>query len=250
MSSICSPHIFGSCALSKVALQRELFKMPRRTEDAAFAKPVEPEECLELDDHEEEVEEEEVEYEEIEEEVEEEVEDEDILEEVEESEEEEEEEEDPEEREIDDSGSKLEVVPQQVDAEDGNDKEKHAELLALPPHGSEVYIGGLSSSACSEDVKKLCEPVGEVAEVSTPTFLGLMCFSCSAYSPFFSALHILLFFLQVRIMQGKDYAFVTFRTKDLALKAIKKLNNSTFKVCFPLILHIDYHVLMSMNLNS
>jgi heterogeneous nuclear ribonucleoprotein R len=170
--------------------------MPRRTEDAAFAKPVEPEECLELDDHEEEVEEEEVEYEEIEEEVEEEVEDEDILEEVEESEEEEEEEEDPEEREIDDSGSKLEVVPQQVDAKDGNDKEKHAELLALPPHGSEVYIGGLSSSAFSEDVKKLCEPVGEVVEVSTAYFFRvnvffLQCifsfFFCTTYSPFLSA---------------------------------------------------------------
>uniref|UniRef100_A0ACD6A0Y0 Uncharacterized protein n=3 Tax=Avena sativa TaxID=4498 RepID=A0ACD6A0Y0_AVESA len=170
--------------------------MPRRTEDAAFAKPVEPEECLEFDDHEEEIEEEEIEYEEIEEEVEEveEVEeDEDILEEVEESSEEEEE--DPEEREVDDSDSKLEVVPQQDDAKDGIDKEKHAELLALPPHGSEVYVGSISSGASSEDLKKLCESVGEVAEV--------------------------------KIMKG--YALVTFRTNDLALKAIKKLNNATFE---------------------
>lgn len=175
--------------------------MPRRAEDAAFAKPVEPEECLEFDDHEEEVEEEEIEYEEIEEEVEEEVEeDEDILEEVEESEEEDEEE-DPEEREVDDSDSKLEVVPQQDDAKDGIDRDKHAELLALPPHGSEVYVGGISSGTSSEDLKKLCETVGEVAEV--------------------------------KIMQGKTdnrgYAFVTFRTNDLASKAIKKLNNATFK---------------------
>jgi hypothetical protein len=40
------------------------------------------------------------------------------------------------------------------------------------------------------------------------------------------------------MMQGKpgkmDNAFVTFRTKNLALKAIEKLDNSTFKVCFPL----------------
>ena len=145
--------------------------MPRRTEDAAFAKPVEPEECLEFDDHEEEIEEEEIEYEEIEEEVEEEVEEEDILEEVEESEEEEE---DPEEREylheVDarhDGSSKLEGAPQKDDTEDGKDKEKHAELLALPPHGSEVCVGGSSSDASSEDLKKLCEPVGEVVEVST-----------------------------------------------------------------------------------
>jgi heterogeneous nuclear ribonucleoprotein R len=164
--------------------------MPRRTEDAAFRNQVEPEECLEFDDHEEEVEEEEVEYEEIEEEVEEveeEVEeDEDILEEVEESEEEE----DPEEREVDDSDSKLEVVHQQVEAEDGNDREKHAELLSLPPHGSEVYVGGISTGASSEDLKKLCEPVGEVVEVSTPTFLRLtfLCvFSALTCSPFLYA---------------------------------------------------------------
>lgn len=179
--------------------------MPRRTEDA---EPAEPKECLEFDNNEEEeVEEEEIEYEEIEEEVEEEVEeDEDISEEVEEVEEEEEE--DPEEREVldnidasHDSDSKSEGVPQQDGAKDGNDKEKHAELLALPPHGSEVYVGGISSDASSEDLKKLCEPVGEVVEV--------------------------------RIMLGKKdsrgYAFVTFRTNDLALKAIEKLNNATFK---------------------
>lgn len=30
--------------------------------------------------------------------------------------------------------------------------------------------------------------------------------------------------------EGKGYAFVTFRTKDLASKAIEKLNNSDLKV--------------------
>lgn len=181
--------------------------MPRRTEDAAFAKPAEPEECLKFDDHEEDVEEEEVEYEEIEEEVEvDDDEEEDILEEVEEVDEEEEE--DPEEREVSDevddrqdSDSKLEVVPQQDAPKDGKDKDKHAELLGLPPHGSEVYLGGISNDATSEDLKELCEPVGEVVEV--------------------------------RIMPGKreskGYAFITFKTKDLALKAIEKLSNKTFK---------------------
>jgi hypothetical protein len=37
-------------------------------------------------------------------------------------------------------------------------------------------------------------------------------------------------------MQGKGdnrlYAFVNFRTKELALKAIQKLNNKDLKVCF------------------
>jgi heterogeneous nuclear ribonucleoprotein R len=33
---------------------------------------------------------------------------------------------------------------------------------------------------------------------------------------------------------GKLYAFVNFRTKELALKAIQKLNNKDLKVCFRL----------------
>ena len=47
---------------------------------------------------------------------------------------------------------------------------------------------------------------------------------------------------QVRIMKGKDssenkgYAFVTFRSKDLATKAIKDLNNTEFKVFLSLFL--------------
>jgi hypothetical protein len=121
--------------------------MPRDTENAASTNavdPVEPEECLKFDDDEEE---EEVEYEEIEEEVEE-------YEEVEEVEEEE----DPEETEP-------------VHESDEDEKKKHAELLALPPHGSEVYIGGITGGVSSENLKKLCESVGEVVEVSTANFL-------------------------------------------------------------------------------
>ncbi|GJM88062.1 hypothetical protein PR202_ga04084 [Eleusine coracana subsp. coracana] len=153
--------------------------MPRNTENAASTnsdEPVEPEERLEFDDDEVD-EEEEVEYEEIEEEVEE----------YEEVEEVDDEEEDPEETEL-------------VHEVDKDEKKKHAELLALPPHGSEVYIGGISSGVSSEDLKKLCESVGEVVEVR---------------------------------MRGQGnnrlYAFVNFRTKDLALKAIQKLNNKDLK---------------------
>ncbi|KAL6642214.1 hypothetical protein ACP70R_020395 [Stipagrostis hirtigluma subsp. patula] len=165
--------------------------MPRRTENVAATKSIElaeQEDRLELDDHDEEDEEEEVEYEEIEEEVEE-------YEEVEEVEEEEEEdEEDPEESEV------VHEVDQKDCMNDEDEKEKHAELLALPPHGSEVYVGGISSDVSSEDLKKLCESVGEVVEVR---------------------------------MRGKGdsrvYAFVNFRTKDLALRAIQKLNNRDLK---------------------
>uniref|UniRef100_A0A0E0MJE7 RRM domain-containing protein n=1 Tax=Oryza punctata TaxID=4537 RepID=A0A0E0MJE7_ORYPU len=172
--------------------------MPRRTDNAASASSVEPdksEECLEFDDDEEEVEEEEIEYEEIEEEIEEEEEeeeeveeDEDVVEEVEE---------------VDEESDETEGVSKTkgVHQKDVTEKGKHAELLALPPHGSEVYVGGISSDVSSEDLKKLCEPVGEVVEV--------------------------------RMMRGKDdsrgYAFVNFRTKGLALKAVKELNNAKLK---------------------
>uniref|UniRef100_A0A0E0R3Y1 RRM domain-containing protein n=1 Tax=Oryza rufipogon TaxID=4529 RepID=A0A0E0R3Y1_ORYRU len=188
--------------LPKLPRNFELFKMPRRTDNAASANSVEPdksEECLEFDDEEEEVEEEEIEYEEIEEEIEEEEEveeDEDVVEEVEEVDEEEDEEEDEESDETE-GVSKTKGVHQK----DVTEKGKHAELLALPPHGSEVYVGGISSDVSSEDLKRLCEPVGEVVEV--------------------------------RMMRGKDdsrgYAFVNFRTKGLALKVVKELNNAKLK---------------------
>ena len=45
------------------------------------------------------------------------------------------------------------------------DKEKHAELLALPPHGSEVFIGGLPKDVIEDELRDLCEPIGEIFEV-------------------------------------------------------------------------------------
>lgn len=166
--------------------------MPRRTDNAASANSVEPEkseECLEFDDdEEEEVEEEEIEYEEIEEEIEEEEEveeDEDVVEEVEEVDEEEDEEEEEESDETE-GVSKTKGVHQK----DVTEKGKHAELLALPPHGSEVYVGGISSDVSSEDLKRLCEPVGEVVEVSTAYIVHFM-FPCGLFC---SELHILPFY--------------------------------------------------------
>ncbi|KAK1263197.1 Polyadenylate-binding protein 5 [Acorus gramineus] len=86
---------------------------------------------------------------------------------------------------------------------DEDDKEKRAELLALPPHGSEVYVGGIPHDATEEELTRFCESVGAVTEV--------------------------------RVMKGKDssenkgYAFVTFKTKELASKAIEDLNGTEFK---------------------
>ncbi|KAJ4724825.1 Heterogeneous nuclear ribonucleoprotein like [Melia azedarach] len=179
--------------------------MSRATGNASAAaelvepeKPVESDEKVDFDENNdpEETMEEEYEYEEVEEEEEEEV----IEEEVEEVLEEEEEEE---------TGNATDVDAQKstgsddMRIEDEDEKKKHAELLALPPHGSEVYIGGIPHDASEDDLRGFCESVGEVTEV--------------------------------RIMKSKDssenkgFAFVTFRDVELASKAIEELNNTEFK---------------------
>lgn len=84
-----------------------------------------------------------------------------------------------------------------------DDKEKHEELLDLPTHGSEIFIGGLSRDISEEDLRELCEPFGEIFEI--------------------------------RVMKNRDtgenkgFAFVAFRTKDVAQKAIEELHNKDFK---------------------
>ncbi|KAG7560616.1 RNA-binding domain superfamily [Arabidopsis thaliana x Arabidopsis arenosa] len=137
---------------------------------------------LDGDNDPEEILEEEVEYEEVEEE-------EEIIEEIEEEIEEE-----------------VEVEEEEEDAvatEEEEEKKRHAELLALPSHGSEVYLGGIPTDATEGDLKGFCQSIGEVTEV--------------------------------RIMRekesgdGKGYAFVTFRNKDLASKAIDTLNSTEFR---------------------
>ncbi|GLT76002.1 hypothetical protein SLA2020_476880 [Shorea laevis] len=83
------------------------------------------------------------------------------------------------------------------------EKEKHAQLLALPPHGSEVFIGGLPKDAIEEDLRDLCEPLGEIFEI--------------------------------RLIKDRDsgenkgYAFVAFKSKEAAEKAIEELHTKEFK---------------------
>ncbi|GFP88171.1 heterogeneous nuclear ribonucleoprotein q [Phtheirospermum japonicum] len=83
------------------------------------------------------------------------------------------------------------------------EKEKWAELLDLPPQGSEIFIGGLTRDISEDDLRELCEPFGEIFEI--------------------------------RVMKNRDtgeskgFAFVAFRTKDVAQKAIEELHNKEFK---------------------
>ncbi|CAN1294402.1 Heterogeneous nuclear ribonucleoprotein Q [Linum perenne] len=170
--------------------------MPTEKENASSASnrsvPVDSDEKIDLneDNDPEEAMDEEVEYEEVEEE-----------EEVEEYVEEE--------IEVEEEGEESEDDNNNNDIQDGDngenddEKKKHAELLALPPHGSEVYIGGIPHNTTQEDLRGFCESIGEVTEV--------------------------------RMMKGKNptdtkiFAFVTFGGVELASKAIKELNNSEFK---------------------
>ncbi|CAI9097719.1 OLC1v1034192C1 [Oldenlandia corymbosa var. corymbosa] len=138
--------------------------------------------------------EEEVEYEEVEVEVEEDEEEDDEEEEV---EVEEEVSEDEDEEHVGNGDEHM------ADADMNDVKKKHAELLALPPHGSEVYLGGFGQDISEDELRSFCESAGEVT--------------------------------QIRIMKGrtstenKGYAFITFRTKEMASKAMETLNNSELK---------------------
>ncbi|KAM6600120.1 hypothetical protein CsatA_019729 [Cannabis sativa] len=86
---------------------------------------------------------------------------------------------------------------------DEEEQEKRAELLALPPHGSEVFIGGLPREVTEEDLRDLCDNIGDIVEV--------------------------------RLMkdretgENKGYAFVAFKTKEVAQQAIEELHSKEFK---------------------
>ncbi|KAK4787174.1 hypothetical protein SAY86_011007 [Trapa natans] len=84
-----------------------------------------------------------------------------------------------------------------------DDKEKHAELLSLPPHGSEVFIGGLPRDILEEDLRDLCEPSGEIFEVRLIKDKGTG--------------------------ESKGYAFVAFNGQEEAQKAIEELHNKEYK---------------------
>ena len=137
-------------------------KASAAAEEAELEKPAESDEKV---DYDEDYDPEEMMDEEVEYEVEEIVEEEEI---IEEEEVEVEEEAEEEENASNANGGDIQSSHQGDEAkvEDEDEKKKHDELLARPPHGSEVYIGGIPNDASEEDLRGFCESVGEVAEVS------------------------------------------------------------------------------------
>ncbi|KAJ6390707.1 hypothetical protein OIU77_024841, partial [Salix suchowensis] len=83
------------------------------------------------------------------------------------------------------------------------EKEKHAQLLSLPPHGSEVFIGGLPKDVMEDELRDLCETIGEIFEL--------------------------------RLMKDRDtgeskgFAFVAFKSKEVARKATEELRSKDYK---------------------
>ncbi|KAL9397090.1 hypothetical protein Peur_011343 [Populus x canadensis] len=83
------------------------------------------------------------------------------------------------------------------------EKDKHAQLLSLPPHGSEVFIGGLPKDVIEDELRDLCETIGEIFEI--------------------------------RLMKDKDtgeskgFAFVAFKSKEVARKATEELRSKDYK---------------------
>lgn len=73
---------------------------------------------------------------------------------------------------VEGGGGQEEEAEKQVEAEDDEDSRKRAKLLALPPHGSEVFIGGLPRDASEEDLRELAEPFGDIYEVRMVLLAG------------------------------------------------------------------------------
>lgn len=100
------------------------------------------------------------------------------------------------------------VVEEETEPEKRENLEEKAvdnveSLLSQPPHGSEVFVGGISKDTVEDDLRELCSKCGDIHEV--------------------------------RILVGKDtgenkgYAFVMFTNKENAERAIEMLNDSELK---------------------
>ncbi|CAD6246445.1 unnamed protein product [Miscanthus lutarioriparius] len=87
--------------------------------------------------------------------------------------------------------------------EDEEERSKWDELLALPPHGSQVFIGGLPRDITEDDLRELCEPLGEIYEVRLTK--------------------------DKDTNENKGFAFVTFIDKDAAQSAIEDVQDREYK---------------------
>ncbi|GMH39473.1 hypothetical protein BSKO_07371 [Bryopsis sp. KO-2023] len=76
--------------------------------------------------------------------------------------------------------------------------------LKMPPHGTEVYIGGLAKSATDAQIRRFCETAGEVYSLRCTKDPGIP-------------------------GKNRGYAFVTYMTTDQAATAVETLNSQELK---------------------
>lgn len=92
---------------------------------------------------------------------------------------------------------------QEKEQADEKGEESFGDPLARPPHGSEVFVGGITKDAIEDDLRELCSSCGDIFEI--------------------------------RLMKDKEkgdnkgFAFVTFMNKESAERAIETLNERELK---------------------
>lgn len=104
---------------------------------------------------------------------------------------------------VNESDIKPRLPKHEEERTDDSDNKRRAELLSLPPHGSEVFIGGLPRDATENDLRELCEQFGEIFEVKLVK--------------------------DKETKESKGFAFITFTTRDAAQMAIEEIHDKAFK---------------------
>jgi heterogeneous nuclear ribonucleoprotein R len=75
--------------------------------------------------------------------------------------------------------------------------------MKKPPHSSEVFLGGIPRTLTQEELEELCAPAGEIF-----------------------ATRLLK---DISTGQNRGYAFVTFKTREAAAKAIEIVNGAQLR---------------------
>ncbi|KAG6395278.1 hypothetical protein SASPL_145920 [Salvia splendens] len=132
------------------------------------------------------------------------------------------------------AGDVGEEEPQEDTGSEDGGKEKHAELLDLPPHGSEVFIGGLSRDISEEDLRELCEPLGEIFEVLHHYADKVLKNRDTGESKGFAFVLVLKIIELIKDPQNpgrnRGFAFVEFYNNACADYSRQKMSSASFKL--------------------
>lgn len=74
---------------------------------------------------------------------------------------------------VEDEDLVKDIEPVETGKEE-KDGEKGGELLTRPPHGSEVFVGGITRDTTEEDLRNLCQSSGDIYEVRRRSIWALL----------------------------------------------------------------------------